>query len=75
MLDAKIERKMSAGAGAIGALIALLRSGQLANSSEKTRECVRELIAEWFGAPHPQHCHHPEKCNDGRCKRDPVCIE
>jgi hypothetical protein len=75
MIDAEVLRKLTAGAGAIGVLMAFLRKGALADFPEETRSSVRDLIAQWHGAPHPQHCHHPEKCNDGRCKRDPVCIE
>jgi hypothetical protein len=75
MIDAEIMRKLTAGAGAVGALMALLRTGALAHVPEDTRISVRDLIAKWHGAPHPQHCHHPERCNGGRCTRDPVCIE
>jgi hypothetical protein len=74
-MNADQMRKMTAGAGAVGLLMALLKGGALANVHEDTRTNVRDLIAEWWGAPHGRHCHHPEKCNDGRCKRDPVCIE
>lgn len=29
-----------------------------------------------LGTPYPEFCHHAEKCGiEGRCLRDPVCID
>jgi hypothetical protein len=75
-LDATIRRQMVAGGKAIGLLSALLASGGLATMAEPTRDLVRQAIGEWYGAPYPQHCRHPEKCaGKGSCPRDPVCID